>query len=363
MALPVKPPFEPMLAKLTRTLPDGGNVLYEPKWDGFRCIVFRDGDDLDLQSRNQRPLLRYFPELRAPLLAQLPDRVVLDGELVVSNERGLDFDALQLRQHPAESRVRKLSVEIPASYVAFDVIAIGSESLLDTPFGQRREQLEKLLGEAQSPLFVTPATTNRDIAADWFKRFEGAGFDGVVAKPLTDTYHPGQRAMVKVKHERTCDCVVAGFRVHKDGNGVGSLLVGLYDDEGNLHHVGVASGMAAKLRAELLKDVEPLRKNALANHPWKDWANAMQDAAAQNPGRMPGGPNRWNASKDMSWEPLRIERVAEVEFEGLMNGRFRHNARFRRWRDDKDPSDCTYSQLETVPPAELREMFATQRPA
>jgi ATP-dependent DNA ligase len=356
MALPVEPPFEPMLAKLTRELPPGGEVLYEPKWDGFRCIVFRDGDDLDLQSRNQRPLLRYFPELREPMLEQLPERVVLDGELVVSNERGLDFDALQLRQHPAESRVKKLAAEIPASYVAFDVLALGDDSMLDVPFLERRSVLEKMLGKARAPLFVTPGTKSREIAADWFKRFEGAGFDGVVAKPLTDTYHPGKRAMVKVKHERTCDCVVAGYRVHKDGNGVGSLLVGLYDDAGSLHHVGVASGMAATLRTELLRDVEPLRAHALDDHPWKDWAEAMHDAATQGQ-RMPGGPSRWNAKKDLSWEPVRIERVVEVEYEGLLNGRFRHNGRFRRWRADKDPDDCTYAQLETVAPAELRALF------
>jgi len=225
------------------------------------------------------------------------------------------------------------------------------------PFGERRARLEPTLHNVRPPLFVTPATTDRDVAQDWFSRFEGAGFDGVVAKPLADTYHPGQRAMVKVKHERTCDCVVAGFRVHKDGNGVGSLLAGLYDDEGTLHHVGVVSGMNAKLRAELLADVEPLRKNALVNHPWRDWAEAMTEAAATNQ-RMPGGPSRWNATKDLSWEPLRLERVVEAEFEGLMNGRFRHNARFRRWRDDKDIADCTYAQLDAVPPAELREMFS-----
>jgi ATP-dependent DNA ligase len=357
MALPVRPPFDPMLAKLTRELPpDGGGLLYEPKWDGFRCVVFRDGDDLDLQSRNQKPLLRYFPELREPLLAQLPEHVVLDGELVVANDQGLSFDALQLRQHPAESRIKKLAQEIPASYVAFDVLALGDDSLLETPFKDRRAALEKMLKKARAPLYLTPATIHRDTAEDWFHRFEGAGFDGVVAKPLDDTYHPGQRAMLKVKHERTCDCVVAGFRVHKDGKGVGSLLLGLYDDDGTLHHVGVASGMAAKLRTALAEEVEPLRENALADHPWKDWADMM--AQAQSSGRMPGGLNRWNANKDMSWEPLRLERVAEVEFEGLMNGRFRHNARFRRWRPDKDIADCTYAQLETVPPAELREMFA-----
>ncbi|HTL87592.1 MAG TPA: ATP-dependent DNA ligase [Acidimicrobiia bacterium] len=356
MNLPLRPPFEPMLAKLARELPRDGDVLYEPKWDGFRCVVFRDGDDLDLQSRNQKPLLRYFPEMREPLLAQLPERVVLDGELVVANERGLDFDALQLRQHPAESRVRKLAAEIPASYVAFDVLAIGDDSLLDVPFRERRATLEKMLKKAKPPLYCTPGTTEHDVAADWFKRFEGAGFDGVVVKPMADTYHPGKRAMVKVKHERTADCVVAGFRVHKDGNGVGSFLVGLYDDEGSLHHVGVAAGMAAKLRTQLLEDIAPLRANALDDHPWAEWANAVSDAA-ESGARMPGGMNRWNANKDMSWEPLRIERVCEVEFEGLLNGRFRHNGRFRRWRDDKDVEDCTYAQLETIPPAELKEMF------
>jgi ATP-dependent DNA ligase len=355
MTLPLKPPLEPMLAKLARELPPDGDVLYEPKWDGFRCIVFRDGDDLDLQSRNQKPLLRYFPELREPLLEQLPEQVVLDGELVVANERGLDFDALQLRQHPAESRVRKLAAEIPASYVAFDVLALGDESLLDTPFAGRRKQLEKMLRKAKPPIYLTPATPDRDVASDWFKRFEGAGFDGVVAKAVADTYHPAKRSMIKVKHERTCDCAVAGFRVHKDGNGVGSLLCGIYDDDGELHHVGVASGMSAALRAELLQDIEPLRKNALEDHPWRGWAEAMTEAASG--GRMPGGPSRWNATKDLSWEPLRIERVAEVEYEGMLNGRFRHNGRFRRWRPDKDPADCTFAQLEVVAPAELRDMF------
>ncbi len=346
-----------MLAKLTRDMPASGAVSYEPKWDGFRCIVFRDGDDLDLQSRNQKPLLRYFPELREPLLEQLPDRVVLDGELVVANERGLDFDALQLRQHPAASRVNKLAIEIPASYVAFDILALGDDSLLATPFGERRTVLEDVLRNARPPLYLTPTTRDRDTAADWFSRFEGAGFDGVVAKPLADGYQPGKRTMLKVKHERTCDCVVAGFRVHKDGNGVGSFLLGLYDDEGTLHHVGVASAMAAQLRTELAADVEDLRADALENHPWKGWAESMS-AAAESGQRMPGGPSRWNANKDLSWTPLRIERVCEVEFEGMMNGRFRHNARFRRWRPDKDPADCTYAQLETIPPAELREMFA-----
>jgi ATP-dependent DNA ligase len=364
VALPVNPPFEPMLAKLTRELPTSAEgVIFEPKWDGFRCLVFRDGDHLDLQSRNKKPLLRYFPEMREPLLAQLPERVVLDGELVVAREKGLDFDALQLRQHPADSRVQKLAKEIPASYVAFDVLALGDESLLDTPFAQRRATLEQILKKAKAPLHCTPTTDDLETAADWFERFEGAGFDGIVAKPLDGLYQPGKRTMIKVKHERTCDCVVAGFRVHKDGNGVGSLLLGLYDDDGGLHHVGVASGMNAKLRTQLRSEVEPLRKNALDDHPWKDWADFMREAAESGPdgprSRMPGGPSRWNANKDLSWEPLRIESVVEAEFEGMLSGRFRHNARFRRWRPDKDPRDCTYDQLETIPPAELREMFGS----
>ncbi len=354
MALPIRPPFEPMLAKLTRDMPSAPDLMFEPKWDGFRCVVFRDGDDLDLQSRNAKPLLRYFPEMREPLLEQLPEQVVLDGELVVATPGGaLDFDALQLRQHPAESRVRKLAAEIPASYVAFDLLALSGESLLEEPFRDRRAGLERLLGSATPPLYLTPATLDRERAQQWFHEFEGAGLDGVVAKPLGDPYRPGVRSMLKVKHERTCDCVVAGYREHKDGNGVGSLLLGLYDDDGVLHHVGVASAMAAPLRRQLLAEVQPLREHALDGHPWRDWADAMREPS----GRMPGGPNRWNAAKDMSWEPLRIERVCEVEYEGLLSGRFRHNARFRRWRDDRDTDDCTYAQLETVAPAELRAMF------
>jgi ATP-dependent DNA ligase len=358
MTLPLRPPIEPMLAKLTRDLPPAGDVIFEPKWDGFRCIVFRDGDDLDLQSRNSKPLLRYFPELRDPLSRQLPERCVLDGELVIANEKGLDFDALQLRQHPADSRVQKLAVEIPASYVAFDLLALGDESLLDTPFGERRARLEALLADATPPVYLTPATRDRDLAADWFRRFEGAGFDGVVAKPLANPYRPGERTMLKVKHERTCDCAVAGYRLHKDGKGVGSLLLGLFDDVGVLHHVGVASSMAAGDRATVLEQLQPYRKNALEGHPWRDWAEAAS-GSVDGAGRMPGGQNRWNANKDMSWEPLRVELVAEVAYEGLMSGRFRHNARFRRFRSDRDPDSCRYDQLETVAPEELKAVFGS----
>jgi ATP-dependent DNA ligase len=345
-----------MLAKLTRDLPPAGEVIFEPKWDGFRCIVFRDGDDLDLQSRNSKPLLRYFPELREPLLAQLPERAVLDGELVIAGAAGLDFDALQLRQHPADSRVQKLALEIPASFVAFDLLALGDDSFLDVPFGERRARLESILTAATPPMYLTPATRDRDVAADWFRRFEGAGFDGVVCKPLADPYTPGGRTMLKVKHERTCDCVVAGYRVHKDGKGAGSLLLGLYDGAGVLHHVGVASSMAAGERAEVLEAMQPYRDHALDGHPWRDWAEAATGAAEAG-GRMPGGQNRWNANKDMSWEPVRIEVVAEVAYEGLMNGRFRHNARFRRFRSDRDPDSCRYDQLEAVAPEELKAVF------
>jgi ATP-dependent DNA ligase len=355
--LPVRPPLEPMLAKLSRELPAAGDIIFEPKWDGFRCIVFRDGDELDLQSRNSKPLLRYFPELREPLCAQLPDACVLDGELVVANEHGLDFDALQLRQHPAESRVRKLALEIPASYVAFDLLALGDESLLDRPFGERRARLAVLLDDATPPVYLTPATRDRDLATDWFHRFEGAGFDGVVCKPLGDPYRPGERTMLKVKHDRTADCAVAGYRLHKDGNGVGSLLLGLYDDAGVLHHVGVASSMAARERAALLATLQPYRDRALEGHPWRDWAEAAS-GTVEGGGRMPGGLNRWNADKDMSWEPLRVELVAEVAYEGLMNGRFRHNARYRHLRTDRDPQSCRYDQLEAVTPEELKAVFA-----
>jgi ATP-dependent DNA ligase len=359
MTLPVSPPLEPMLAKLARELPPAGAVLYEPKWDGFRCVAFRDGESLDLQSRNARPLLRYFPELREPLLDQLPEACVLDGELVVATERGLDFDALQLRQHPADSRVRRLAVEIPASYIAFDLLALDGDSMLERPFAFRRAALERVLEGVTPPIHVTPATSDRAVALDWFARFEGAGFDGVVAKPLADRYRPGERAMVKVKHERTADCVVGGYRVHKDGAGVGSLLLGLFDDVGRLHHVGVASSLAASARAALLSDLAPYCDRALDGHPWRDWAELATAGDPQGT-RLPGGVSRWNAGKDLSWEPVRPELVAEVAYEGLMNGRFRHNARFRRWRPDRDAASCTYSQLERVPPAELREMFGAR---
>jgi ATP-dependent DNA ligase len=352
----LEPPIDPMLAKLSRSFPDAPGLIFEPKWDGFRCLVFRDGHDLFLQSRNAKPLLRYFPELVAPMLEQLPDRCVVDGELIVIGESGLEFDALQLRQHPADSRVQRLAREIPASYVAFDVLAIDREVLLALPFAQRRAALEEMLAPATAPILMTPASKDSAVGRDWFERFEGAGFDGVIAKPGAGCYEPGKRVLIKVKHERTCDCVVAGFRVHKDGAGVGSLLLGLYDDEGRLHHVGVAASLDAEARTALLEIVEPLGKNALGDHPWRDWAeSASADGLPDR--RMPGGVGRWNAAKDLSWEPLRIELVAEVAYEGLMNGRFRHNARLRHLRSDRDPASCTYSQLEVVAPAELQSLL------
>ncbi len=366
MALPIRPPFEPMLAKLARALPPPGDVVYEPKWDGFRCVVFRDGDALDLQSRNQKPLLRYFPELAPPLLDALPERCVLDGEIVVVTEQGLDFDALQLRQHPAQSRVERLSKEIPATYVAFDLLALDDEDVLDVPFTRRREKLEAVITAPSSRLLLTPTSRDRSVAQDWFERFEGAGFDGVMVKPAGDAYRPGKRAMIKVKHERTADCVVAGYRLHKDGAGVGSLLLGVFDDEGVLHHIGVASSMAAKLRSELLDFVTPYATDGAIGHPWQEWAewSGRAGVAAQAEGRapdrrMPGGASRWNADKDLTWVPLRCELVAEVAYEGMQGERFRHNSRFKRWRDDRTPESCTYEQLAVTAPVELQSVFAS----
>ena len=350
------PPVAPMLAKAVDHLPEADGMVYEPKWDGFRCIVFRDGDEVELGSRNERPLTRYFPELIDPLRAALPARAVVDGEIVIAAAHGLDFDALQQRIHPADSRVRKLSTETPASFVAFDLLALGERSLVDEPLSERRRQLVEALATAPPPVHLTPATTDAARAADWFVRFEGAGLDGVMAKPVDGTYQFGRRTQLKVKHRRTADCVVAGFRLHKDGAGVGSLLLGLYDDAGRLHHVGVASSFTARRRTELLAEVAPLVDGALEDHPWRDWATPERASSATG-GRMPGSPSRWNATKDLSWTPLRPERVAEVAFEQVQNGRFRHSARLRHWRPDREPRSCTFDQLEQVPPMELAEIF------
>jgi ATP-dependent DNA ligase len=352
-AFPIEPPVEPMLAKLLDALPSDDGFLFEPKWDGFRAIVFRSASDLYIQSRDLRPLDRYFPELHDALLQALPERCVVDGEIVIATAHGLDFDALQLRLHPAASRVAKLAKESPSSFVAFDLLAVDGRDVRQLPLSERRTRLERLLSETKPPLHLTPATRNRATAADWLDRFEGAGLDGVVAKPEQARYEPGKRAMFKIKHARTADCVVAGFRWHKSGpDAVGSLLLGLYDNKGTLHHVGVTSAFTMARRRELVEELAPLRKDALENHPWRGWATAGDTA------RMPGGQSRWSAGKDLSWEPVRIERVCEVKYDHLQGDRFRHATTFLRWRPDKRPEDCRYDQLEVTKPYELEKVFA-----
>ena len=359
MDLPLVPPVAPMLAKAVADLPEGDGWLYEPKWDGFRALVFRDGEELVIQSRDRKPLDRYFPELAEPLLANLPTRCVLDGEIVIARDGALDFDALLLRIHPAESRVRMLAEQTPASFVAWDILALGHESLIETPQGGRRVRLETALAHAEPPVHLTPLTRDRATAADWFARFEGAGLDGVVAKDEASVYEPGKRRMLKTKHQRTADCVVAGFRWHKKGHGthVGSLILGLFDEAGVLHHVGVTSSFTWDRREGLVEELAPLREDALEGHPWREWA-AWSDEAEATGQRMPGASSRWNRSKDLSWEPLRVERVAEVAYDHLQGDRFRHATTFRRWRPDKTPPDCSYDQLETTAPFELRDIFA-----
>jgi ATP-dependent DNA ligase len=352
--LAVKQPVEPMLAKLADELPVG-NYLYEPKWDGFRAIVFRGANGVYIQSRDTRPLDRYFPELHDGLLERLPKNCVVDGEIVIATAGGLDFDALQLRLHPAASRVGKLAKETPSSFIAFDVLSIGKRNLMATPQAARRAALEELLDKVKQPVYVTPSTRDRAVALDWLTRFEGAGLDGVIAKLESGTYLPGKRAMIKVKHTRTADCVVAGFRWHKGGkDAVGSLLLGLYDDGGMLQHVGVASSFTMAMRRQLVKELAPLRKNAMANHPWREWSSAGTESS-----RMPGAHSRWSAGKDLSWEPLRIERVCEVKYDHMQGDRFRHAAYFLRWRPDKRPPDCRYDQLEVTKPYELERIFAS----
>lgn len=346
-----------MLAKSVEAIPERGDLLFEPKWDGFRCIVFRSGDHIELGSRNERPLTRYFPELAEPMREQFPRRCVLDGEIVIARDGSLDFDGLQQRIHPAESRISRLARETPASFVAFDLLALGARSLLDAPLRERRRLLEEHFGDLAPPLHLTPATNDRAIANDWFVRFEGAGLDGVMAKPLDDTYQPDKRVQFKVKHKRTAECVVAGYRVHTSGDGVGSLLLGLYDDDGTLHHVGVAASFSAKRRKELLAEISPYEQDAMDRHPWKSWIDAGAEARSAGQ-RLPGGFSRWNADKDLSFHPLRPELVAEVAYENVLNGRFRHGARLLRWRPDRDPASCTYRQLEQIPPYELTQIFS-----
>jgi ATP-dependent DNA ligase len=345
-----------MLAKRVAEIPEGDRWIFEPKWDGFRALVFRDGDEILIQSRDTKSLNRYFPELVEILLAKLPVRCVLDGEIVIATGRGLDFEALQLRIHPAASRVKLLSQQTPASIVFFDLLCEGESDLRTESFEQRRRKLELLLSSAKPPIHLTPATLKRNVAEDWFRRFEGAGLDGVMAKSIAGTYEPDKRLMLKVKHERDCDCVVAGFRWHKNGEGtaIGSLLLGLYDDAGALQHVGVCASFKLEKRRELVKLLAPYRKDALSDHPWRSWA---ANDAADGDRRMPGGQSRWSQGKDLSWEPLRPELVVEVAYEHMQGNRFRHMAQFRRWRVDKKPEDCTYAQLEVVPPQELMEIF------
>ena len=349
----ISPPVEPMLAKLADEVPAGA-FLYEPKWDGFRAIVFRSPADVFIQSRDLRPLDRYFPELHDVLSTALPDGSVVDGEIVIATPEGLDFDALQMRLHPAASRVNKLAKETPASFVAFDLLAAEGRDLRDTPFAERRGRLEQVLKNVHPPVHLTPMTRDITAARRWLDEFEGAGLDGVIAKPADGSYEPGKRSMIKIKHARTADCVVAGFRWHKNGKGelIGSLLLGLYDGSGRLHHVGVTSSFTMTRRRELAEELAPLRERAMEEHPWREWAEWAGDGT-----RMPGGQSRWSAGKDLSWEPLRIERVCEVKYDQMQGDRFRHAATFLRWRFDKPPSECRYDQLEVTAPYELQKIF------
>jgi len=356
---PIEPPVEPMLAKLSTGLPDGDGWLFEPKWDGFRAIVFRGQDQVFIQSRDLKPLDRYFPELHDALIAAIPAGSVLDGEIVIATPRGLDFDALQMRLHPAASRAARLAKETPSSFVAFDALAVDGVDLRDAEQTERRAHLERLLAGVKPPVHLTPMTRDRDEAAQWLSRFEGAGLDGVIAKPAAGTYQPGKRAMIKVKHARTADCVVAGFRWHKNGKGeaVGSLLLGLYDERRHLQHVGVTSSFTMAMRRDLAVELAPLREHALDHHPWREWAGEIDGEVT----RMPGGQSRWSAGKDLSWEPLRIERVCEVKYDHMQGSRFRHAAVFQRWRPDKQPADCGYDQLEVTTPYELDHVFGAAR--
>jgi ATP-dependent DNA ligase len=355
-SFPIPPPIEPMLAKVADALPAAGTFLFEPKWDGFRAIVFRGATDLYIQSRDLRPLDRYFPELHETLLEKLPAGCVIDGEIVIATTKGLDFDALQMRLHPAASRVAKLAQETPSSFVGFDVLAVDGANRMSAPQSERRALLEQLFAHVGPPVYLTPMTRDRVTAARWLEEFEGAGLDGVIAKPADSPYQPGKRAMIKVKHARTADCVVAGFRWHKSGkDAIGSLLLGLYDDRGVLQHVGVTSSFTMALRRQLVVELAPLRENALEEHPWKEWAEANGTGG----NRMPGGQSRWSAGKDLSWEPLRIERVCEVKYDHLQGNRFRHAATFLRWRPDRRPGDCRYDQLEVTRPYQLGRVFSS----
>lgn len=355
MQLPVLPPVKPMLAKSVKEIP-AGDYFYEPKWDGFRCVVFRDGDEVELGSRNERPLTRYFPEVVQAALAQLPPRCVVDGEVIVPAPGGgtLDFEALLQRIHPAKSRVDRLAAETPASFVAFDLLALGDEDLTAEPFAARRARLEQALSGARAPVYLTSVTRELAKAQSWFESFEGAGLDGVVAKPADTAYQQDVRAMLKIKHERTADCVVAGFRWHKSGDVLGSLLLGLYAEDGSLQHVGVSASFPMARRAALIEELAPLRMADPTGHPWQAWAEAEAHAG----GRLPGAQSRWNAGKDLSWVPLRPERVVEVRYDHMEGTRFRHTAQFNRWRPDREPASCTYAQLEVPVTYDLAEVLS-----
>lgn len=347
MKLPVMPPIKPMLAKPVPKLPSG-EMSYEPKWDGFRCIVFRDGDELVLGSRNEKPLNRYFPEMVEPLKRSLPDRCVVDGELIVSIAGRLDFDALGQRIHPADSRVQMLARETPADFVAFDILALDEESLLERPFSERRAALESIAGKFDAPIHLAPATRDEDVAMEWFNTTEGAGLDGLIIKPLSDSYASNKRTQFKLKHVRSADCVVAGYRMHKSGDGVGSLILGLYSPEGQLWHVGVAASFTAKKRVELTTEMEALVLSDIGEHPWSEW----MDAEANADGSMPGAPNRWSGAngRDHSWIPVRPERVVEVQYTWSTAGRFRGTTKMLRWRPDRDPESCSTEQLAEPEP-------------
>ncbi|MCZ2814356.1 MULTISPECIES: ATP-dependent DNA ligase [unclassified Modestobacter] len=355
MDLPVNPPVKPMLAKPVATLPTGDGWFYEPKWDGFRCIVFRDGDEVELGSRNERPLTRYFPDVVEAVKAQLPERCVVDGEIVVPRGDRLDFESLLQRIHPAASRVTRLAEETPASFVAFDLLALGDDSLMDSPYADRQARLREALAGAQAPVYVSTVTSDAEVGQRWFAEFEGAGLDGVIAKRGDQPYSPDQRVMTKVKHVRAADCVVAGFRWHKSGPVVGSLLLGLYDDAGTLQHIGVAASFTMKRRAELVDELAPYRAEALDGHPWQDWANAQTGEDGEH--RMPGATSRWNAGKDLSWVPLRPELVVEIKYDQLEGSRLRHTGHFLRWRTDRDARSCTYEQLEVPVRYDLAEVL------
>jgi len=347
--LPLSPPLPPKLAKNSARFPKDDGWIFEPKWDGFRVVIFRDGDDLYLQSRSLKPLLRYFPELDAPLKAALPERCVVDGELIIAQRDRLDFDALQMRLHPAASRIDLLANKTPAQVVAWDLLALGDEDLSEVPFEQRRSLLEDLLRDVEPPIHLTPATRDVAQARDWFERFEGAGLDGVIAKRADGVYEPGKRAMLKLKHQRTVDCVLAGFRWHKNGPGelLGSMILGLYGDDGRLHQIGVAASFTAAKRKSLMAEIEPLRDGALDAHPWAAWAEQ------EGRERRPGVQSRWSAGKSLSWEPVRVERVVEVGYNHFDSGRLRHPGHFKRWRDDREPASCTLGQVEVAAPFEL----------